>query len=112
MPIYEFKKRGGVPEGSSYINTIELVTSEVYSVVRHPQFLAGMLICVSMRLISQHIHSVIAGIIASIVYASEVLPADEKLLLKFGEPYRQYMERVPALNFITGILRRIMGQTA
>ena len=107
LPIYEFKKKGGVPENQSYMNTSKLVTTGVYSIVRHPQFLAGVLICLGMMLISQHSHSVVAGVIASIVYASEVDSADRRLIEKFGKPYREYMEQVPALNFITGIIRRV-----
>jgi protein-S-isoprenylcysteine O-methyltransferase Ste14 len=105
LPIFEFRRRGGVAEGESYMHTTRLVTSGVYSVVRHPQFLAGILITVSMMLVSQHVHSVVAGLVASVVYASDVPPADARLVEKFGEPYVRYMERVPALNFVSGLLR-------
>ena len=105
LPIFEFKKHGGVTDGQSYIKTTSLVTSGVYSVVRHPQFLAGVLICLSMMLISQHPYSVVAGLIAAITYAYEVVPADRRLVEKFGEPYQRYKERVPALNFIVGVFR-------
>jgi predicted fused transcriptional regulator/phosphomethylpyrimidine kinase/protein-S-isoprenylcysteine O-methyltransferase Ste14 len=111
LPIYEFKKHGGVPRDKSYIHTSKLVTSGVYSVVRHPQFLAGILICVSMMLISQHTYSIVAGSIASIVYASEVSSADQKLVEKFGESYIEYMGKVPALNFIFGIISRVRGSS-
>ena len=105
LPIFEFRRRGGVPEGDSYVRTTRLVTTGVYGVVRHPQFLAGILIAVSMMLLSQHLHSVVAGLVAAVVYASEVPPADRRLVTKFGEPYRRYMERVPALNFVAGLAR-------
>jgi protein-S-isoprenylcysteine O-methyltransferase Ste14 len=58
-------------------------------------------------LVSQHLHSVIAGTIAAIVFASEVSSADKKLIEKFGEPYKIYKEQVPGLNFIVGIIRII-----
>ena len=105
LPIYEFKKRGDVPENQSYIKTTKLVTSGVYSVVRHPQFLAGVLICLSMMLISQHPYSVVAGFVAAFTYAYEVIPADKRLVEKFGDPYQRYKERVPALNFVVGLFR-------
>ena len=76
-------------EGESYMKTTQLVTSGVYGVVRHPQFLAGVLITVSMMLMSQHPHSVVAGLVAAGVYAMEVPPADRRLEEKFSETYRR-----------------------
>jgi len=105
LPIYEFRRRGGVAEGESYVQTTRLVTSGVYGVVRHPQFLAGILVTLSMMLLSQHVYSVLAGLVAAVVYASEVPPADRRLVEKFGEQYRLYMEEVPALNFVAGLAR-------
>jgi protein-S-isoprenylcysteine O-methyltransferase Ste14 len=107
LPIYEFKKRGGVPENQSYVHTTRLVTSGVYGVVRHPQLLAGVLICLSMMLVSQHPLSVVAGVIAALLFASDVPSADGALVEKFGEPYLRYKEQVPALNFVTGLFRLI-----
>lgn len=107
LPIYELRKHGGVPNGKSYVSTTRVVNTGVYSLVRHPQFLAGILIALSMMLISQHIHSVVAGLIASVVFASEVPVEDRRNIEKFGEPYRVYMKEVPALNFIAGIFRRL-----
>ena len=107
LPIYEFRKHGDVPEDQSYMHTSKIVTSGVYGVVRHPQFLAGVLVCFSMMLISQHLYSVIAGSIAALLFASDVPPADKRLVEKFGEPYLLYMERVPALNFVSGLFRLI-----
>jgi protein-S-isoprenylcysteine O-methyltransferase Ste14 len=107
LPIFEFKRHGGVPDGESYVHTTRLVTSGVYGVVRHPQFLAGVLIAVSMALISQHPHSLVAGLIAAVVYASEAPAEDRRNIVKFGEPYREYMREVPALNFVAGLLRRV-----
>ena len=107
LPIYEFKKHGKVPDDKSYIHTTKLVDTGVYRIVRHPQFLAGILICLSMMLISQHLYSMVAGLVASIVYASDVPHADKKLVEKFGESYLDYMGQVPALNFINGIIRRL-----
>ncbi|TRO54168.1 DUF1295 domain-containing protein [Candidatus Bathyarchaeota archaeon] len=105
LPIYEFKKLGGVPEKQIYMHTTKLVTSGVYSVVRHPQLLAGILICFSMMLVSQHPQSVIAGTVAALLFASDVPSADKGLVEKFGEPYMLYKEQVPALNFVTGLFR-------
>ena len=105
LPIYELRRSGGVQQGRSYIHTTELVTTGVYGVVRHPQFLAGILVITSMMLLSQHVGSAVAGLVAAAVFASEVPVADERLVAKFGEPYVRYMGRVPGLNFISGVVR-------
>lgn len=105
LPIYEFRKHGNVPKGKSYVHTTKLVTTGIYRIVRHPQFLAGVLITVSMALISQHSSSFVAGFIAAVVFASEVPDEDKKNIEKFGESYKKYMNDVPALNFIVGLIK-------
>ncbi len=37
VPIYQFKKRGGVAKGDSYVKTTQLVDTGLYAIVRHPQ---------------------------------------------------------------------------
>jgi protein-S-isoprenylcysteine O-methyltransferase Ste14 len=107
LPMYTFKSRGGVPDGESYMKTTVLVDSGIYSVVRHPQFLAGILISLSLALISQYWLNVllIAPVVVGTVLDSR--RADADLLVKFGEDYRRYMEEVPGLNFIVGITRKL-----
>ena len=107
LPIIQFRKKGNVPKGKPYTETTTLVTTGIYSIVRHPQFLAGILICISLTLITQTINSLIAGTIAAITYASEVPPADRRLIQKFGQPYKTYQQKVPALNPITGTIKHI-----
>jgi protein-S-isoprenylcysteine O-methyltransferase Ste14 len=38
LPVLEFRKKGGVSKGQSYIHTTRLVDTGIYSVVRHPQY--------------------------------------------------------------------------
>jgi protein-S-isoprenylcysteine O-methyltransferase Ste14 len=38
LPVFEFRKKGDVKKGKSYIYTTRLVDSGVYSIVRHPQY--------------------------------------------------------------------------
>ena len=52
-PNIVFKRRGGVPEGKSYIHTTKLVNDGIYGVIRHPQYTGGMVIAFSMCLIVQ-----------------------------------------------------------
>ncbi len=105
LPIYEFRKRGKVPKGKSYMSTTRLVTSGVYSIVRHPQFLAGILLSLAFILISQHWLVLIIGIPVIIILHRDMFWADKSCLEKFGKSYEGYMKKVPRINFILGIIK-------
>lgn len=107
LPIYEFRKKGRVLKGKSYIHTTKLVDTGVYSIVRHPQYLAGLLLIIALVLVTQHWLSVAAGVVAFIAFYVDTLRADPPMIEKFGEEYRDYMKRVPGLNFVLGIARRL-----
>ncbi len=51
LPIITFRRKGKV-EGRSYIHTTVLVDSGIYAIVRHPQYLAGVLLNVGLSLIT------------------------------------------------------------
>ena len=42
-PIILFSRRGSVPKGKSFVHTTQLVDTGIYAVVRHPQYLGGIL---------------------------------------------------------------------
>lgn len=54
LPIFYFRRKAGVARGRSYVHTTRLVTTGVYSVVRHPQYLSFFVFAVAMALIGQH----------------------------------------------------------
>lgn len=107
VPMIEFRRRGGVAKGESYMHTTKLVDTGLYSIVRHPQYLAGLLLVIALMLLAQHWLSVLAGTVAFISFYIDTLRADPRMVEKFGEEYREYMNRVPGLNFILGIVRRL-----
>lgn len=103
MPIFTLRKRGGVPEGKSYIITRIFVNSGIY-VARHPQFFAGMLISLVLVLRSQHWLRVFSGIMGSTLFFLDVLKEKQMSIIKFGDEYKHYMQSVPRMNFIFGII--------
>ena len=107
LPIYELKKEGKVLKGKSYVHTTELVTSGVYSIVRHPQFLAGILLSLAFILISQHWSILILGIPVITILYKDMFNADKSGIKKFGDDYKRYMERVPRMNFFAGLIQLI-----
>ena len=107
LPIFLFYRRGRVPKRKSYIHTTQLVTSGLYAFVRHPQYLAGDFLAVAVMCITQHWATLAAGTIAIIGNRLSMVKADRGLVEKFGEPYREYMERVPRASLVLGFVRWI-----
>ena len=106
VPIYTFRKKGNI-SGRSYIHTTTLVDSGVYRIVRHPQYLAGILMSVSLSLITLHWAVLILGVIVSGVIFKTTYDEEEGCIEKFGDDYLNYRKSVPRINFVLGIIRVI-----
>ncbi len=106
LPIVMFRRKGGVTQGESYMKTTVLVDTGIYAIVRHPQGgTAWLLINLGVMLIAQHWTSVVLGLaLMGLVYL-DTFKADQYCIKKFGDAYRRYIERVPRVNFVAGIMR-------
>jgi protein-S-isoprenylcysteine O-methyltransferase Ste14 len=110
LPILAFRRKGRV-KGRGYIHTSFLVDTGIYGIVRHPQYLAGVLMSIALPLITQHWLVAVLGLIAALVYYLNTYDEEKGCIEKFGEEYRQYMEKVPRMNFILGLMRMIQRKT-
>lgn len=109
LPIITFRRKGGVRKGESYMKTTALVDTGIYAIVRHPQGgTAWLLISLGIMLIAQHWTSVVLGLASMVLAYADSFKADQYLIQKFGDAYRDYIERVPRVNFVTGIVRLIL----
>ena len=105
LPVFEFRKKGMVKKGKSYIHTTKLVDTGIYSIVRHPQYVTFILWAIAGMFLFQHWIVIILGIpIIPLTYI-DLLNADRDGMKKFGDDYKQYMKRVPKANFFLGIIR-------
>jgi protein-S-isoprenylcysteine O-methyltransferase Ste14 len=111
VPIITLRQRGGVPKGKSYVHTTQLVDSGLYAIVRHPQYVAGILLNVALMFLAQQWLIIGMGIVSASLIYRDILPADQEGLEKFGDEYRSYMQRVPRANFVLGIFRLIKVKT-
>ncbi len=106
LPVFEFRKKGGVRKGQSYIHTTKLVDTGIYSVVRHPQYVTFMLFAIAGMLLFQHWIVILLGVpIIPLTYI-DLIKADKDAIEKFGDDYKAYMKKVPRANFLLGIIRR------
>jgi protein-S-isoprenylcysteine O-methyltransferase Ste14 len=108
LPILVLKKKGSVAQGKSYVHTTTLVKTGLYSIVRHPQYTAGLLFSLALILVSQSwLITVMGVVIISLLYV-DIIMADKHEVEKFGDEYKRYMKDVPRTNFILGIMRLLM----
>jgi len=108
LTVYMFRKKGGVAKGESFVKTTKLVKSGIYSVVRHPQYLSGILFGLSFVLISQHWLVLILAIPFMFIFYIAALDEDRYCIREFGESYREYIKAVPRVNLISGIASRLL----
>ena len=105
VPVFQFRRHGGVAPGNSYVKTTRLVDTGLYAVVRHPQFLAWPLMAIAVALVSQHLVVIAMGAVAFVLACVDFRAVDARNVAKFGEEYRQYQERVPGWNVVAGLWR-------
>ena len=89
---------------------IILVKDGAYGIVRHPSFLAGlMIVIISPIIFASKIPFTlftVLGVIAVFVALYLQSLSEEKVnIRKWGDEYRRYMEEVPRFNFILGLWR-------
>ena len=107
------QKQGGCDDAHE---TVVIVREGPYGVIRHPGYLAEMvyfsvLPIVFSRWVLFTIFAAIAiiGVIAGCAYL--IRAEDNFNLRKWGEEYRQYMQEVPAINFVRS-LKRLKEETS
>jgi protein-S-isoprenylcysteine O-methyltransferase Ste14 len=105
-PIIMFPRRGGVAKGKSFVHTTKLVDTGIYAIVRHPQYTGGVYaIFLTNVLANPHWFFGVLGAAGAVVVYLGCREEDKCLIEKFGKDYKDYMKRVPRMNFFLGILR-------
>lgn len=98
------RKKGRIPEEKGIKNK-KLVESGMYAFIRHPEFLCHILIIFALVLIAQHLASLIIGILLIILLWFAMVEEEKGNIEKFGDAYKDYMQRVPRINLLAGIIR-------
>ena len=91
------------------METTALVDTGIYAIVRHPQGgTAGILLNLALALIGQHWLLVALAAVGIVLLYMDTFRADEACTEKFGQAYVRYMQRVPRVNFVAGLLRLLV----
>ncbi len=75
----------------------EIQEFEIYSVVRHPTYLGGVLLAIAAAVFRFSVYSLILGFLGYLVFKLQTRREDEELLQRFGQSFRDYMDRINAL---------------
>jgi protein-S-isoprenylcysteine O-methyltransferase Ste14 len=105
LPIFQFKAYGGVKKGESYMKTTKIITSGLYALVRHPQYVAGILISIALACMSQHWLVDVFIIPPIFLTYLDAKREDKRLIEMFGDEYKIYMKKVPGIEPISGFIR-------
>jgi len=112
-PIVMFPRHGGVAKGKSFVHTTRLVDTGVYAVVRHPQYTGGIYsIFLVTFLWYPHWLFAVLGLLGIVVVYMSCREEDQRLVEKFGDDYKAYMERVPGMDFVLGLARLLQSNRA
>ena len=69
-----------------------------------------LLIIFALIIISQHWIGLIVGAILIVLLFLAMIEEEKRDIEKFGDAYRDYMNRVPRINLIAGIIKQIHGK--
>ena len=111
LSLIYFRKRGKPVEGRDIMCTTVLVESGTYGIVRHPQFLGVVLMMCGAILVSQHWVFALIGVPLIASMAKWIQEAEGHLIAKFGDDYKRYMQKVPRINFVLGVIRLLQRRT-
>ena len=89
---------------------VGLIEWGIYGIVRHPMYLGAMLLFLSWIFFLPHwIIVLISSVNIAVVYWF-ILQGESQNITKFGDRYRRYIETVPRINLLVGLIRRLQSK--
>jgi protein-S-isoprenylcysteine O-methyltransferase Ste14 len=101
----DFQAKGKAPDDGSWLHTTTVVDTGIYGLVRHPMYLSFMIISLSLVCLAQHWLGVILGSILIALLYYDMVREERSSTTKFGQAYQDYMQRVPRMNLLLGLVR-------
>ena len=102
LPIFYFRHKAGVPKGKSYVHTTKLVTTGIYSVVRHPQYSSFFVLAFGLALIGRRWAFFLLGAVGSLVFALGLKGEDEATSRSSGTTAAGTRSRSPGTTSCSG----------
>ncbi len=110
-PFFHLSRLGEAAEGQGFYATTKMVDAGLYSIVRHPQYLGYILLLFGLAFTDPHPIALSLAFVASIFLYVQCFQEERFCLEQFGDIYEDYMIRVPRLNLLQGLVRRIRSKS-
>ncbi len=107
LPLFILSRKGKAPKGKDITHTTIIINSGIYAIVRHPLYLGWSLMYVAIIFWNQHWLIIIIGIIGILCVYLISKNEDQQLIERFGNDYKCYMQKVPRMNLVYGIIKLI-----
>ena len=104
-PFFLLWKRGRIEDGKTYMQTNTVVDQGLYALIRHPQYLGYMLLAGGFALLAQNWLAFLLAATGTACFYIQAVQEERYCLHRHGEPYEEYLQRVPRFNIILGIVR-------
>ncbi len=88
----------------NYMQTNQVVSSGIYSYLRHPQYFGFMLFAFGFPLIGQHYSLIIISCFAILFLYSGILQEERQLIKLYGCQYKEYMKETSFMKIIRKLL--------
>ncbi|MFW9850384.1 MAG: methyltransferase family protein [Candidatus Thorarchaeota archaeon] len=75
----------------------EVQENEIYSVIRHPAYLSGVLFALGALFFRFSVYSIVMFFIVYLVFRIHIRREEKELIERFGTSYSDYMNKVPAM---------------
>jgi protein-S-isoprenylcysteine O-methyltransferase Ste14 len=103
-----------LPYYAIYVRKAEnLMDHGIYAIVRHPLYLGWILgIFVATVFLYQHWVFLVIGIPGTASIYLIAKHEERSNIAKFGDDYKRYMQEVPRMNLVTGVIRFLRRRSA
>jgi protein-S-isoprenylcysteine O-methyltransferase Ste14 len=105
VSILSPRGKGVAQQGENEACASITIDGGIYAVIRHPRYLGWLLVYVAVVMLTQHWLAATVAIpgMACVYLISR--REDRRLVEKLGPAYELYMQCVPALNLVAGLIR-------
>jgi protein-S-isoprenylcysteine O-methyltransferase Ste14 len=76
----------------------EIQEHEIYSIVRHPVYMGGVILGVAAMFFRFSIYSILLAVIVYLIFKVHIRREETELIERFGDGYAEYRRQVPALH--------------